>query len=284
MVEDYGEALQPYAKKLEKAYRKIEKRHVKGEFPPGTEIPEEIKVCPPPKGYVKMNYSDNPWVEDPVSVIYRPREPVNPLLWFNIRGNANIQRGPKEDEKLMCDYVLLAVIHDYMLRQSTDRPIFCEKYDGKWFKRDQFRQEVGQHYLPNEATLYCKGRTTQERAEYCQNLLSGLKRAFNHVQADIKKARGGEKPAETRQEKDGQPTTLRSFIEIHCDLTAKPDVQSKVTLLHEYNRKKKIELPKLARKHRKGQHKYYYVDDLKKNWATYQQEMPTLPPLRVPGK
>lgn len=202
MVEDYGEALQPYAKKLEKAYRKIEKRHVKGEFPPGTEIPEEIKVCPPPKGYVKMNYSDNPWVEDPVSVIYRPREPVNPLLWFNIRGNANIQRGPKEDEKLMCDYVLLAVIHDYMLRQSTDRPIFCEKYDGKWFKRDQFRQEVGQHYLPNEATLYCKGRTTQERAEYCQNLLSGLKRAFNQVKADIEASVPSKEGA--RQEKDGQ--------------------------------------------------------------------------------
>ena len=81
-----------------------------------------------------------------------------------------------------------------------------------------------------------------------------------------------------------QPTTLKSFIKIHCDLTAKPDVQSKVSLLHEYNRKSKIKLPKLAQRYKRGQHKYYYVDDLRKNWTTYQKEMPTLPPLRVPGK
>ncbi len=77
--------------------------------------------------------------------------------------------------------------------------------------------------------------------------------------------------------------TLKSFIEIHCDLSAKPDVQSKVALLHEYNLKGKIKLPKLAHKYRKGQHKYYYVDDLKKNWPAYQEKMPTLPLLKVAG-
>lgn len=88
------------------------------------------------------------------------------------------------------------------------------------------------------------------------------------------------KTGETKQ----QPPflVLRKFIEIHCDLTAKPDVQSKVSLLHEYNLKKKIKLPKLAQKYQKGQHKYYYVDDLKKNWPTYQRKMPTLPPLKQP--
>jgi len=76
---------------------------------------------------------------------------------------------------------------------------------------------------------------------------------------------------------------LKSFIEIHCNLTARLDVKSKVALLYEYNSKGKIRLPKLAHKYRKGQHKYYYVDDLKKNWPTYQKEMPTLPPLKVAG-
>jgi len=79
-----------------------------------------------------------------------------------------------------------------------------------------------------------------------------------------------------------QPITLRNFIETYCDLSAKIDVQSKVSLLHEYNLKGKIKLPKLAQKYQKGQHKYYYVDDLKNNWPTYQRKMPTLPPLKQP--
>ncbi len=80
-----------------------------------------------------------------------------------------------------------------------------------------------------------------------------------------------------------QILVLKKFIEIHCDLSARSDVRSKVALLHEYNLKEKIELPKLAHKYRKGQHKYYYVDDLKKNWPAYQEKMPTLPPLKVAG-
>ena len=92
-----------------------------------------------------------------------------------------------------------------------------------------------------------------------------------------------EKAVHGNRDKNGdkllkQPITLKSFIEIHCDLTAKPDVQSKVSLLHEYNRKQKIKLPRLAKRYKPGQHKYYYVEDLKKNWADYQREMPTLPP------
>jgi hypothetical protein len=77
-----------------------------------------------------------------------------------------------------------------------------------------------------------------------------------------------------------QPITLKNFINTFCNLSAKPDVQSKVDLLHEYNRKRKIKLPKLAQKYKRGQYKYYFVDDLKKNWGTYQIKAPTLPPLK----
>jgi len=95
----------------------------------------------------------------------------------------------------------------------------------------------------------------------------------------------GTKAGKTNRQKteSKQFLVLRKFIEIHCDLSANPDVQSKAALLHEYNLKGKIKLPKLAHKYRKGQHKYYYVDDLRKHWPTYQKKMPTLPPLKVAG-
>jgi len=104
-----------------------------------------------------------------------------------------------------------------------------------------------------------------------------LKRVVKHKTQQIPKTTSGKAVDKIRK----QFLTLKSFIEIHCDLSARPDVQSKVALLHEYNLKGKIKLPKLAHKYRKGQHKYYYVDDLKKNWPTYQKKMPTLPPLVV---
>jgi len=102
--------------------------------------------------------------------------------------------------------------------------------------------------------------------------------------SDKETGASGRKPEAAQQKKRGPASTLKSFIEVHCNLTGRPDIQSKVDLLHEYNRKQRIKLPKLAHRYRRGQHKYYYDDDLKKNWPTYRRNMPTLPPLKMPEK
>ncbi|MCX5632748.1 MAG: hypothetical protein NTW93_03615 [Phycisphaerae bacterium] len=172
MVEDYGQTLQPYAEKLEKAKEELEKT----KLAPGTTI-VLVDVCPPPKGWVKMSYTDNFWTNVDMGVIYRPVKPVNPLLWFGISGNASIQRKPAEDESLMCEYVRLAVIHDYELREPTDKPIFSNKYIGKWFKRDEFRNDVGKYYHYANQPSYV---TAEEK-------LSQLNRALDRVKADKKK-------------------------------------------------------------------------------------------------
>ncbi len=155
MVEDYGQAQQPYSKKLENAEKRIEKftpkQLEKYKLPNGKIRISLVDVCPPPKGYIKMNYWDNFFVNVPMGTIYRPKEPVNPLLWFPFsHGNPAIQRPATDDEKLMCDYVLLSVIHDYGLRRSTDRPIFSADYKGQWFEQNRFINEGGQYYYYSE--------------------------------------------------------------------------------------------------------------------------------------
>ena len=188
LVEDYGQAQQPYSKKLEDARNRIErsknlKRFV-GKF--------LTDICPPPKGYVKMNSWDNCCINVPRGTIYRPADPANPLLWFGIFGDTSIQRKPTEDEKLMCDYVRMAVIHDYEVFHSgtpTDNYIFSADYKGKWFEWDSFHKAAGGYYHPhpNQGITY-HAATAQEK-------LSQLNRALDHVKADIEKL-----PTETGQE------------------------------------------------------------------------------------
>jgi hypothetical protein len=179
IVESYGQAQQPYSRKLEN----LEKAIDKGKFiipqamwrkrPDGSfRGPPLVELCPPPKGYVKMNYWDNNFINVPLGTIYRPAEPVNPLLWFGLSGDTSLQRKPSENERLMCDYVRLAIIHDYELRYSgtpTDSYIISDKYKGKWFERDGFCRDFWTHYRNNNEKL------------------SHLHRAREHVQADLAK-------------------------------------------------------------------------------------------------
>ena len=139
---------------------------------------------PPAPGCVEYDYLD--WDFLTVSMLEKPcwLKPgaVNPLLWFDIFGNANIQRKPTEDEKLVCQYVLLAIIHDYELRHSTDSHIFSKDYKGKWFARDRFCIDVWEyyHYRVQEVGLHYHLATSQEK-------LSQLNRTLEHVKADIEK-------------------------------------------------------------------------------------------------
>lgn len=182
MVEDYGQALQPYADKLEETKKQIDDgvlQYNVGDF--------MTDICPPPKNWVRIGYEDNAFINVDMGVIFRPAEPVNPLLWFGLFGNADIQRKPTEDEILVCEYVLLAIIHDEELYQPVDRPIFSDKYDGKWFQRDKFRKEVWQYYRYCMSDLFFS--TTP------QKILSQLMCAFEYVQVDSATTN----PAETEQ-------------------------------------------------------------------------------------
>jgi hypothetical protein len=93
--------------------------------------------------------SENMFLNIDRDVVYRPIEPVNPLLWFGFYGNASSQRKPNENEKLMCMYVLLAVINDGNLKYRetpTDTLFFSADYESKWFQRNKFRIETWVHY------------------------------------------------------------------------------------------------------------------------------------------
>lgn len=200
MVEDYGQALQPYADKLEITKERIEKftpeQLEKYKLPNGTIEVSLGDICPPPKGWIKMDYADNYCVDVPMGVVHRPLEAVNPLLWVSFGwGNAGIQREPTEDEKLMCDTILLTVIHDYELRQPTEQAIFSDKCDGKWFQRNKFGGEVwGYYHYPNQGHIV----TDQEK-------LSLLNRAFERVQAELQ-------PTEVSSSKADLPNSIPAKI------------------------------------------------------------------------
>lgn len=115
-----------------------------------------------------------------------------------------------------------------------------------------------------------------------------LELEFEHHKAKAKKLLGlvseVTKPAasggEAGEKTNGQSITLKNFINTYCNLSRKPVVESKIELLLKYNRKKLITLPPLATTYRKGQSKFYYIDDLKSEWAKYQKIISTLPPLK----
>ena len=177
MVEDYAQAQEPYTKELEKAKKQIEKVKNPTQFNrPLTDI------CPPPNGYVETSQQANRFVNVPPYNIYRPIEPVNPLLWFECFGDVNKQRKPTEDEKLMCDYVLLAIVHDYTQRISRTAMDFCF-----WFKDDEEKwADDVEKWFKDEGRLFNKaGFYNKIGGYYAANHQNGLVRALERIKADI---------------------------------------------------------------------------------------------------
>jgi hypothetical protein len=198
-----------------------------------------------------------------------------------------------EKEQLWQAYIWLIIIHDSLLKPNLRIPIDNSKVeplkDFFWiiekiksdlytehpvFKRDNV---CGLPIIEDALNKVTSDLTKQAVDNGCKNHL----RSGKIVGQDD----SGKKPPKKQQiSENRQFLTLKQFIELYCDLTSKPDIQSKADLLHTYNRKKKIELPKPVHKYKKGQHKFYYVDDLKNKWPIYQGKMPTLPPLKLPEK
>ena len=202
MVEDCGQAIKPYSDKLEKAKELTPEQREKYKRSDGEIWLNDI--CPWPKDWIKANDNDYgyySYLNIPDSLISRrPPEPENPVLWIKLRGGCVCK--PTEKEKLMCHYVLLAIIHDYEYRwtgSSTDTPIFSDKYDGKWFRRDEFIKETWMYYT-NFGPIYQGGVTK------ANDKLSQLNLAFEHVQADIEPHSGKmrNRPPKRKTPPDGE--------------------------------------------------------------------------------
>jgi len=176
MVENYGQALQKYEKEAKSNPRL-----------------KDSDAGPPHEGWVWYSDWDSSFVGDKMwNAFWRTPDPVNPLLWFEQEGlHGTPTRAPNNEEKLMCEYVLLAVIHDEYIQQTdlTGRLIFWDRnYKGTWFQRNKFSQALWNiyYYVKNELVA------NEKRAK--------VERALQHVYADLTKD-----PTETghRQSKIG---------------------------------------------------------------------------------
>lgn len=73
---------------------------------------------------------------------------------------------------------------------------------------------------------------------------------------------------------------LKDFIKKHCDLSERPDIDSKCEMLMREHRKDSIKLPLVNHEYRRGQTKLYYLEKLRNNWPDYRMTLTTLPPLK----
>ncbi len=73
---------------------------------------------------------------------------------------------------------------------------------------------------------------------------------------------------------------LKDFIKKHCDLSERPDIDSKCEMLMREHRKDSIKLPLVNHKYRRGLTKLYYLEKLRNNWPDYRMTLTTLPPLK----
>ena len=253
MVEDYTEALQPYVEKIRRAEKRWKQNKIIGKT--------LADFCPPPRGWRGIGWRDNLYIKIDMSVIYRPVEPVNPLLWFGLFGNANIQRSPTEKEKLMCDYVLLALVHDWELQYSgtpIDRWIFSTDYKGKWFKRNKFCEDVWMYYHYPCSETFRLSATIQEK-------LSQLNRALEHVQAELTRKKPADKTQKNEpQEKDGRSNMKQTISEIEYSLALPMKKWSEILGFSE-NKMKEI---------REAGEKYHFDKVSKRKWRLPKNELP----------
>lgn len=166
MVEDYGEAQQPYSARLKELGTQIDK--AKGEEARRLAGKRLTDICPPPKDYVQMMHTDEMFVNLQGDRIFRPAEPVNPLLWFDLVGNPAIQRDPTDEEEFIRDCTILSIYHDFqniqVLGWSEEHIFRKDDYAGKYFERDDFCWALWEKVKNDEARI---------------------DRAFNHVKPHL---------------------------------------------------------------------------------------------------
>jgi len=120
--------------------------------------------------YFKLNDSEKWTYQHPQWIT---PDKVNPLAWFR-EIPFTIGRPPATDEeKLMYEYFVLAVIHDYKYRELDFKPIFPKAYEGTRFYRDIFVDAVWCYYRDIDS----------------DEKQTALIEAFNDVDGDLKRNR-----------------------------------------------------------------------------------------------
>ncbi len=136
---------------------------------------EEIK---PPK---------QDWIWDNRGEFWRPKEsPPDPMDWVWPLGSSAPTRPPNDEEKLMCDYFLLTVVHDGALTDAIDKRIYFKRTEnGMW--RDLDGGSITA--IPDTARLFWEEDLSKYKRglEYHENdkTKSKIERALEHVQADL---------------------------------------------------------------------------------------------------
>ncbi|MGA2323290.1 MAG: hypothetical protein ABSG22_05525 [Sedimentisphaerales bacterium] len=129
------------------------------------------------------------------------------LRWFGYSGDVPTIRPPQNME-LLCDYVLLAVIHDISLRPQANIPLFSEEYEGyDILKRERFIGGLASHYSTSLEPGCWRVDISDER-------ISQLRRAIKHVQADLAstKQNGEKSKGATAKKRYRKPVIIAALI------------------------------------------------------------------------
>ena len=80
---------------------------------------------------------------------------------------------------------------------------------------------------------------------------------------------------------DDDTITLVLFLATYCNIQKKQLLLSLTSRLFKAHENKTITLPKPVKRWKSGQSKYYRVGDLRRNWPSYAEDLPGLPPIAV---
>jgi hypothetical protein len=114
------------------------------------------------------------------------------------------QGATNKKEMLMCDYVLLSIIHDCMMRTPSDK-LFSTTTMGEWPNRlDLFYKEVCKIFCYEKHAILAVGDEPKEvDIRNLEEKKSQICIAFEHVKADLAKLKPEEKKQSAASAKGG---------------------------------------------------------------------------------
>ena len=173
---------------------------------------------PPQKDYeVEFHHV----LDDYPKAFWRPKLPFNPdgclsrfqCKWLGLF-HPPAEEPRNKDNMLMCEYALLAAIHD----EALDIPA-CDRLTDR--DKDDWVELLWKNVS--------HGGVTMDDILTYGDRMRNINTAFNDVEADLAKKEVETEQETEPQEKDRQEQTitLKDFIKKHCDLSERPDIDSK---------------------------------------------------------
>ena len=204
---------------------------------------------------------------------------------------------PDRQLALQEQYVVLAAIYDSVARGIEKIDPWYQSYPQGDTEKAKAKaldlDRKGVHYHVLAYSHFNLDLFDSWDLDELHQLTFGIENSFNQflnkVKMDLKAKQEEQTKPGTGEKTNGgnagntkpkQRITLKDFIKKHCDLSEKPDINSKCEMLMREHRIRRIKLPLVEAEYRKGQTYLYWLEELHNNWPIFRMTLTTLPTLK----